>query len=371
MTRGPRPRLTVDLLAVAENWRGIAALAPGAECAAVLKADAYGLGADDVAPALLRAGAGTFFVSTMDEATDIRRTLGAGPVIYILNGVAGVELDEAAASGLRPTLCTPEQAAEADVWTARANAALPCAIHADTGMNRLGLAPEEMPATLERLATNPALEVHLILSHLAAADELENPVTEIQAERFTEAGDRLRRIRPKARRSLAATAGILRGQHLAFDMVRPGIGLYGGMPYADARPVVRLETPILQVRTIAEGEPVGYNGTWRASRPCRIATVPLGYADGVSRSLSSIGSAQIGNRRANFAGRVNMDMITLDVTDIPEAAPGRMVELIGRENDVNAIATATGTIANEVLTSLQGRFERVYLPDDRSGAVAP
>ena len=363
-----RPHLVIDLAAVASNWRGLAARAPSAECGAVCKADAYGLGAEKVVPALARAGARTFFTATEEEALAVRGILGPAPVVYALNGTASP--DRLAAAGVRPVLSTPGQIQDARAFARAAGRPVPCAIHIDTGMNRLGLAPAEA----EELARDPdasLLAPHLILSHLACADQPEHPANAAQASEFRRLASMLHTTFPNTALSLAATGGLLLGPDYHHDLVRPGIGLYGGHPYKEARPVLRLEAPILQIREIEPGQTVGYDGNWAARRSSRIATLALGYADGIQRNLSEHGEAWIDGVRAPFAGRVNMDLTTLDVTDVPEARPGTTVELLGRTYDINAMAEAAGTIGHEILVGLRGRYRRHYIPDQPAAGETP
>lgn len=366
-----RPRLTVDLSAIAGNWRRLDSLSGGAECGAVCKADAYGLGAERVAPALLAAGARSFFAATLDEGLHLRRVLGGGPAVHVLNGARGGEVGEAAAAGLVPVLSTPEHLEDALVHARASGAPLRCALHLDSGMNRLGLGAAE----LERLEADAGeaglLAVETVLSHLACADDPASPANSLQADRFDAACAMLPPPWKAARRSLAATAGLLLGGRFLHQLARPGIGLYGGLPFAEGRGAVRLEAPVLQLREVAEGEAVGYGAEWIARRPSRIATLPLGYADGLPRSLAAAGGAWIGGRRAPVAGRINMDLLTLDVTDIPEARPGATAELIGPRQGIDDLARDAGTIGHEVLAALHGRYERRYLAADCSGSEAP
>jgi alanine racemase len=349
----PRATLTVDLAAIRANWRALASLAAPAECAAVVKADAYGLGAARVGPALAAEGARSFFVATADEALALRQALGAGPAIHCLNGVASDTAAAFAAAAVRPVLSAPEQVA-----LARA-AGLPAALQLDTGMNRLGLEPAELAA-----APLDGLPLTLVMSHLACADEPAHPMNAAQAEAFRAltADPRLAGLP----RSLAATGGILLGPSFRHDLVRPGIGLYGGRPFTAARPVVTLDVPVLQVRLVAAGEAVGYAAAWVAPRASRIATIAAGYADGLIRAMGGRTRAFAGGHALPFVGRVSMDLITLDTTDAPHLAPGDTVRLIGPAQGVDDLADAAGTIGYEILTSLGTRYARAYV-----GADAP
>ena len=361
MITGHRPRLTVDLRAIADNWYALAKLAPAAECSAVCKANAYGLGAREVAPILQLAGARIFFVATTEEGLELREALGKEPAIYVLNGASEAEFPVFRKHGLLPVLCTGRQVMNAIQFASGTSAPVTCALHIDTGMNRLGLSATELPDFFDSDERIRLLDVRLVLSHLACADPPGDPMNDEQADRFDQILPNLIRLFPSALKSLSSTGGILLGSRFAYDLVRPGIGLYGGLPFAGALPVVRLEAPILQVRNIKKGETVGYGATWEAERPSTIATIPIGYSDGVFRRLTEGGRARIRDQIVPFVGRVNMDLITLDVTDVPGVALGEAVELLGTKTGVNEIAELAGTIPNEVLTCLRGRYERRYI----------
>ena len=355
------PLLTVDLGAAVANWKSLATAAGKAECAVVCKADAYGLGAGKLMPALARAGARTFFTATVEGGFSLRRILGPEPVIYVLNGTGDKALKDFEAEELKPLLSTAEQVEEAVSHANRTGRALACALHVDTGMNRLGLPPAEA----EKMVAGEAAErlaVDLVISHLAFAEETDSPVNEKQRGEFLRLAGILGDAFPAARFSLAATAGISLGAGYLFDMVRPGIGIYGGRAaYAAARPVVRLEAPIVQIREIASGQSVGYGGSWVAKRNSRIATVTIGYADGLLRSLGQSGKAWIGGSPVPFAGRINMDMLTLDVTAHPNAGVGEVVEFLNKNYGIDEMAEDAGSISHEVVTGLQGRYPRHYI----------
>jgi alanine racemase len=342
-----RGRLTVDLAAIVANWRALDALTePGCETAAVVKADGYGCGAAEVGRALARAGVRTFFVAVAVEGERLRAAVGPDPVIYVLGGYARGSMARYAAHQLRPVLNSAEQAR---AWFADRPGA-PAAVQLDTGMNRLGMEADEF-AGLGPLPDS----VVLVMSHMGCADEPAHRLNGAQLAEFRRLTDGLGRPR-----SLSATAGLLLGPDYHFGMTRPGIGLYGGWPFTQARPVLRLEAPIIQIRDVVPGECVGYAATWAAARPSRVATVGLGYADGLIRAAGPRGTARIGGREVPFAGRVSMDLITLDVTDVP-CAPGDLVELLGPDQGIDALAGMAGTIGHEVLTSLGRRYRRDYI----------
>jgi alanine racemase len=360
--------LTVDLGALVSNWRSLRDRAGGAETAAVVKADAYGTGIAHTVPALRRAGCRTFFVAHLSEALRARAVC-PDAAIYVLNGFLPGTAGTYAALRLRPVLGSQ---AEIEEWAAicRSDGSRrPAALHVDTGMNRLGLSVPEGVA----LAGDPRLadfEPALLMSHFVGAEETGNPVTARQIEAFAA----LRRALPGVPASLANSSGIFvpGTQH---DLVRPGYALYGGNPTPDRpnpmRPVVRLEGRVIQLRAITASETVGYNGTWTAPGPRRIATISVGYADGYPRAASATdgkahapaGEAIVAGIRCPFAGRVSMDLITLDVTAVPQGAVNRgdPVTLIGDEIDVDEVGRRAGTIGYEILTGLGNRYARTYI----------
>ena len=353
--------LEVDLSAVVDNWRFFQSKSE-AEAAAVLKADAYGCGAAQVGPQLEAAGCRTFFTAGFAEATRLAAHLGPQTRIYVLNGFSAAAGGWPADPRLRPVLNT---LAEARAWASAAPSGGKAGLQIETGMNRLGMTGEEQTALCAEAALGPnALApdaVDLIMSHLAQASGADDPLMLAQKAAFDAASPRLRARFPQARRSLSATEGALRGEALAYDLIRPGVGLYGGLPFAQARPVVRLSAPIIRVWTVETGARSGYGGDWTARRPSRLATIPLGYADGVLRSLGGRGAARIGGRAAPFAGRVSMDLIVLDVTDLdPAPVVGDRAYLLDQRLTVDAMARAAGTIGYEILTGLDAarRLER-------------
>lgn len=276
-----RACLTIDLDAIVANWRALAAIAgPLVETAAVLKADAYGLGVNHVGPALRDAGARSFFVALAEEGAALRAAVGPGPKIRVLSGLMPGDARLCREAALTPCLNSPEQLADFELSLN----GLPCSVQIDSGMERLGFAPEDLADCAARLR---ALGPDLVMSHLACAD-LPHPMNTLQRDRFAEGAALL----PGIPRSLAATPGILLGPDWHLDLVRPGIGLFGGLPFAEARPVVRLALPVIQTRAVAPGEAVGYGAAWVADRPSRVATVSGGYADGLLRGIGGgIGAA--------------------------------------------------------------------------------
>lgn len=356
--------LTVDLDAVRANYRLLRATGAGAVCAGVLKADAYGLGMAQVARALVLEGCSVFFTAHLDEGIRLRALVPPASTIYVLHGAMPGHARACVEHGLVPVLNDPGQVAE---WRALARSlgrALPAAIQVDTGMSRMGLAP----ADLARLALDPdwlsGLDVRLVMSHLACADEPQHPVNQRQRLNFEAA----RRHFPGVPASLANSSAVFLDSGYRFDLLRPGAALYGINPQpAGANPLrqaVSLAARVVQLRTIQAGDIVGYGARYVAPGPRRIATIGIGYADGWLRALSGISHAYVDGVAVPFVGTVSMDSITLDVSAVPEGrlAPGSTVDLLCAEQTVDDIAAQAGTIGYEVLTRLGSRFERRYLP---------
>ncbi|MGD9867986.1 MAG: alanine racemase [Hyphomicrobiales bacterium] len=358
--------LTIDLDAIAANHAYLARTAAPAKCAGVIKADAYGTGAAQAAARLFREGCDTFFVATLGEAAVVRAAV-PGPVIYVLDGLFPGSADTFAGARLRPVLSSLDQIAEWNGFCA-ANGPLPAAVHIDTGMNRLGLRPDEVDMLAGDASRLASFELALVMSHLACADEPGNPMSERQRKAFAELKGKL----PPAPASLANSAGTLLGKPYHFDLVRPGIALYGGKAIEGQpnpmRPVVRLQARIVQVRTARAGETVGYGGAGKITRDSLLATAAIGYADGLFRNLGSAPGkpglvVHISGHPAPLLGRVSMDLITIDVTELPEgtACAGGVVELLGEKTGVDNMGRAAGTIGYEVLTRLGHRYRRHYL----------
>jgi alanine racemase len=353
--------LEIDLDAIIANWCSLGArLGPATRLAAVVKADAYGLGAARVAPALAAAGCRLFFVATIDEGIALRRTLPAAE-IAVFNGLAPAIPGEFWRARLMPVL---NDLGQIEAWRrfARRRGAAPAMLHIDTGMARLGLSKSELKRLLDEPERLQGVALAAILSHLANAGEPADPMNAAQRDAFRAALARL----PHAPASLAASSGIFLGPDFHFDIARPGAALYGVNPLGRGpnpmRQVVHLRARILQVRDIDRGESVGYGAAHRMDRPGRVATVAIGYADGWLRSASHRGHVGIAGARAPVIGRISMDLLTIDVTGIdPELArPGNFVDLLDERYGVDEAAAAAGTIGYEILTALGRRALRVY-----------
>ncbi len=337
--------LTIDLAALAENWRALDAKTR-VETAAVVKADGYGLGAGHVAQALAKAGARRFFVAVAEEGASLRTALGNDVEISVFSGHMNGDTDLIRDASLVPMLNSAEQAER----HLNALPGHPFGVQLDTGMNRLGLEWDDWARLAEQLLT---ARPTLVMSHLACADEPAHPMNAYQLNVFRQMTDGI-----STPRSLAATGGILLGADYHFDVTRPGVGLYGGLPFSDAKPVVRMDLPVIQVRDLQEGEVVGYGNAWQAARPSKIATISAGYADGLIRAMGGSATFWVGQTPCPAVGRVSMDLITVDVTDL--VTPPQALTLIGPEQSVDHVATAAGTIGYEILTSLGGRYSRRY-----------
>ena len=359
--------LTIDLDAVRANYRllrerGQAGTAQAA-CAAVLKADAYGLGMGQVAQALVREGCRSFFVAHLDEGIRLRRLVPEDCTIHVMHGAMPGAARDCLAHDLVPVLNDPGQLAE---WRALARdlgRALPAALQVDTGMSRMGMAPPD----LDRLRQDPdwlrGIDLRLVMSHLACADEPAHPLNERQRQRFEE----VRALFPGVPASLANSSGVFLGGAWHFDLLRPGCALYGINPQpGHANPLaqaVSLAARVVQLRTVAAGDIVGYGARYVAPGERRIATIAIGYADGWLRALTGRSQAFVDGMAVPFAGTVSMDSITLDVTGIAESriAPGQTVDLLCPQQTVDDVAAQAGTIGYEVLTRLGPRFHRRYV----------
>lgn len=338
--------LTIDLSAIVSNWR---ALDRRTTCntAATIKADAYGLGMEKVAPALAAAGAKLFFVALAEEGVKLRRVLGPGPGICVFSGHMPGDADMIRQADLAPMINSVDQLLT-HVETLPGHA---FGVQLDSGMNRLGMEPAEWAALRDiALAQKPVL----VMSHLACADEPDHAMNRLQLDSFREMTQGV-----QAPLSLAATGGILLGGDYHFDLTRPGVGLYGGLPFEDAMPVVTLDVPVIQVRDVAPGESVGYGNAFIARHPMRVATVAAGYADGLIRAMGPKASFTHGGQKLPVIGRVSMDLITVDVSDL--AAAPEHLQLIGADQPVDTVADFAGTIGYEILTSLGSRYDRVYV----------
>jgi alanine racemase len=354
--------LTIDLHAVRANYRLLRETASGAATAAVMKADAYGLGMDTVAPALASEGCRVFFTAHLEEGMRLRQVVPEDSTIYVLHGPPPGTTGEFVQYGLVPVLNDP---AQLDDWRRacrRHGRRLPAALQFDTGMSRMGMAPAEVDRLLIAPAWKDEIKPVLVMSHLACADEPLHAVNRLQRERF----DALRAQFPGIPGSLSNSSAVFLGAEYHHDLVRPGAALYGINPHPGApnplRQAVGLRARIVQSRTVQAGDIVGYGARYVADGPRRIATIAIGYADGWLRSLTNRGHAHVDGVAVPIAGTVSMDSITLDVTGIAgeRVAAGREVDLLCAQQTVDDVAREAGTIGYEVLTRLGRRFHREY-----------
>ena len=349
MTKASAPpaplRLRIDGDALVANWRAWARLSGPAACGAAVKADGYGLGARAVVARLAAAGCRDVFVATWAEAAALEGAAD-GVAVSVFHGVRAADMPAALASPARPVLNSPEQVAR---WRETGR---PCDVMVDTGMNRLGLTPAQATSGLL-----DGLAIDTLHSHLACADEPAHPLNarQLAASRAVFAAV------PARRRSLANSAGVLLGPDYAFDLTRPGLALYGGVPgpggEGHVQGVVRPEAEILQLRDVPAGETVGYGATWTAPRPTRVGILNLGYADGIARAMGPGGSAEVDGAACPILGRISMDLIAIDLTDAAGAGEGSWAALV---YDLSVTATRTGLSQYELLTGLARRAERFW-----------
>lgn len=338
--------LTIDLNAVVANWRALDALTD-CETGAVVKADGYGLGASRVARALAKAGVRSFFVAVAEEGVALRASLGSGPAINVFSGHMKDDTNLIREAELTPMINSVDQM----LRHVEAMPNAPFGLQLDSGMNRLGMEPAEWSAVRDiALAQNPTL----IMSHLACADDPDHPMNAQQLANFREMTNGV-----DVPCSLAATGGVLLGPDYHFDMTRPGVGLYGGLPFAAAQPVVSIDLPLIQCREVAVGESVGYANAWIAKRVSTVATVSAGYADGLIRALGDGATVTANGKSLPIIGRVSMDLITVDITDLAEDV--ETLQLLGPHQTVDQLADCAGTIGYEILTSLGPRYSRTYV----------
>jgi alanine racemase len=363
----PPEELLIDLDALADNWRLLRDTARSAECAAVVKARAYGLGEGPVVNSLRQAGCRSFFVATCAEARSIRDQLNPDSRIFIFNGLRHEEIGDCRAGGFVPVLSTLEQAEAWATVNRREQRVLPCGLQVDTGMNRLGLGLGEWERLRERY-TAAELGPAVVMSHLVCGEEAQHPLNAIQLQRFRNILAAARQWAPGIKASFANSSGVMLGPDYHFDQVRPGIALYGGNPQAHQpnrfRPVLHLRLPILQLRRVGESGSVGYGATVPVREGAMLATVQGGYADGLLISQSARGQGEVAGIRVPMVGRISMDLTVFDVSAVPgsvwQRQDARYIEVLNRTLTVDHMASAANTISYEVLTRLGQRFRRRY-----------
>lgn len=362
--------LTIDLGALASNWKLLRDRSQNAECAAVVKANAYGIGIEQAVPVLASAGCKTFFVALLSEALRVRK-IAPEATIYVLNGLFPETSPVYMEHRLRPVLGSLGEIREWAAFNKSVGTKAPAAIHIDTGMARLGLSRQETSAVIEG-KLNQAFDLGLLMSHFVTSEEAGHPTNQKQIEAFLS----VKKLFPEIPASLANSSGIFLKQMPHFDLVRPGYALYGGNPLPGKenpmKPVVRLEGRIVQIREIPHGTGVGYNNRWTAEGMRRLATISVGYSDGYPRSASATdskrlagqttGNALVAGQLCPFAGTVSMDLIIIDISAVSpdKVAAGDLVTLIGDELSIDRVGECAGTIGYEILTNLGRRYARRY-----------
>ena len=356
-----KAKLVINLAAIGQNYQRIIQMAQPAMVAAVVKADAYGLGIHKIAPYLYLQGCRHFFVATVDEGITLRNLVENDVQIYILYGPSPKNFSFFQSHQLIPVLNTMGQIKLWKNWLQDQPIKPKAVIHIDSGINRLGFVQEQ----LTEIKAHLTFPVALFLSHLASADEPHNPSNTDQLKIFKNCKEQFKSHSTQF--SLAASSGIFLGKSYHFDMVRSGIALWGGNPTPakpnPMLPVISLKIPVIQIRTIRAGSKVGYNGTYQYPHAGRFATIAAGYADGILRSLSNKGQVRFKDFKLPIIGRISMDLMTIDITSLPEhlMQEGDEVELIGSHQPIDDVASFAGTISYEMLTSLGNRYQREYI----------
>jgi alanine racemase len=355
-------RLTVDLAALKTNYGVLKTLRHSTEIAGVVKADAYGLGVERVAPALAEAGCRIFFTALTKEAIDLAELFQGGQQkVCVLNGPAPHEVDLFHKHNLIPVLNTLDQIA---LWQWQGKGT-PCILHVDTGMNRLGLSAEEVQVLMKNETFRENLNVTFIMSHFANGATPDSQMNQQQARNFARTMEQLSAFFPTAQESISASAGLFLPFPIEEDLARPGVSLYGIGPQDEPeyilKTVATLEAPVLQIRNIEKGQPVGYGGTFTAERPTKVATLGIGYGDGFSRQFGNNASVFMGGSFCPIIGAVSMDLTTIDITDCKEeVSVGQMAEIFGPNQPVEVLAGQVGKIAYEMIVTLGPRVERLY-----------
>ncbi|MBL4766224.1 MAG: alanine racemase [Rhodobacteraceae bacterium] len=362
-----RPVVTINLSALAENYQSLAKLAGSAKIGASVKADAYGLGLQQVGRTLYGAGCRTFFVAHAGEGKFLRQAIGQQPNIYVFSGPSPQDTALFFGNTLKPVINSLNQAREWVKTIEGVKRPPRVALHFDTGFNRLGIPEGEVDVFAQDKDLISALDVDLVMSHLACSSLSAHPMNTTQLDTFRRVASRM----PMVSLSLANTGGIYLGKPYHFKLVRPGIGLYGGKttdnPAENPRPVMELHAPVLQVKTVKKGETLGYNAIFTAPKDMKIAIVSAGYADGLPISLSGsdkavITHARLGKDNAPVVGRISMDYTILDITDLKKfVQPGEKAVFFGANLDTQA--GQAGTLNYEILTHLGQRCKRVYIRD--------
>lgn len=360
--QGATGYLTVNLSALSGNYAKLSTLVAPAQAAAVVKADAYGLGAKRVCSELYASGCRHFFVAQFDEAVKLRPVLAADAKVFVLNGLQPGNEEACAQRGIIPVLNSLDQWRRWSATAKRRKCNLPAVLQFDSGMSRLGVPPEERSTLAAELAGQASVEILFIMSHLASADEFDSDQNDDQLVELKQISKEF----PHLDISFANSGGIFLGKEYHCQLARPGVALYGGAPSTrepnPMEPVVALEVAVVQTRTVPAGAKVGYSGTYIAEKETRLATIAAGYADGLPRSLSGRGAVYYNGTRLPIAGRVSMDSVTIDITALPEGtlSLGSLVEVLGPHQALEDLARDAGTVSYEILTRLGDRYHRQY-----------
>mgnify|MGYP000873490887 CR=1 FL=1 len=366
--------LTIDLSAIQENWRRLNRAVSSANVAAVIKADSYGLGAHRIGPLLAEEGCRSFFVATLYEGLAARKYLPASARVFVLGGSPAGTEDLFVTSNLIPVLFSVDAVRRWQSFVVARQITPACAIKIDTGMTRMGLSLAEFA----ELCGTPtfAINVQLIMSHLACAEDTEHPLNRLQLTRLASLQATAKKQWPQVEFSLSNSSGIFLGPEWHFDWVRPGAALYGINPTpgksSPVVPVIRLALPVMQKRELTETATLGYGAEAKLSPPARVLAVAGGYADGLHRILGPRGEGWIGRERVPVIGRISMDITLFDASALTLEAFARVeeIEIINTEQDVNMLSARNTALGYEVLTSLGSRFQRRYLPPKSGEEVA-
>ncbi|EJF86551.1 alanine racemase [Bartonella vinsonii subsp. arupensis OK-94-513] len=353
---------TINVRAIVENYTTLAKHVFPTECSAVVKADAYGLGVNKIAPALYQAGCRTFFVAQIEEALHLKSILPQNVMIAILNGLPHNTEELVAEAGIIPVLNSWNALEDWQTLCQKKDKRFPAIVQIDTNMNRLGLDKQEVQKLIKQPVIFEIAEIKYILSHLANGEEYAHPSNDTQLTALKAILAQL----PACKVSFANSGGIFLGNNFYFDLVRPGIALYGSDPRGKQptplKPVLKLEAQVSQIRSVEAGAPVGYGGSFITQRPSTLATISIGYADGWLRALSNKGAVYFNGNRLPIVGRISMDSLVVDATDLDKKPQrGDWVELIGMHQTLEKVSTDAGTIPNEILTSLGHRYKRIYI----------
>ena len=352
--------LTIDLGAIGNNYLLLKNKITPAICGAVVKADSYGLGADIVSSHLYDLGCNDFFVANIEEALSLRKSLNTKANIYVFGGIREKQEDIFIHNNIIPVLNTEYEIYIWNKFTVNLDYKPKAVIHIDTGMNRLGI---KFEYAINNINLFQSINIDFFITHMACADDVESEYNKIQLDKFSQ----FKELFPDKKFSLANSSSIFLGADYHFDIARPGSALYGvnPTPHKDnpMHNVINLDSKIIQINSYKKGEYIGYSSSYKLNHDSVIATIPIGYADGYLRSLSNNSYVYINGNKAPLVGRVSMDLITIDITNISKEFQqvGQVVEIIGNNITVDDLANQAGTIGYEILTSLGSRFKRSYI----------